>query len=197
MREAGAIDNATYRALNKVDTLAASAALRRLRDGGLLDQKGRGSATYYVPTERLGLASSAAGSDGALSGNPPALSSNPDGLSSKPGDLSSNPPAPAGARFDDPARHALLDDLPGSLAARLGAIGQRHPPQEIQNLVVELCALRDWGTDELSLVLRRNPEVVRQNYLRPLMREGRLVMTRPEEPNDPQQAYRAVGQTAD
>ena len=86
-----------------------------------------------------------------------------------------------------------MADLPGSLAERLGAIGQRHPPQEIQSLVVELCTLRDWRADELSLVLRRNPEVVRQNYLRPLMREGRLVMTRPEEPNDPQQAYRANG----
>jgi ATP-dependent DNA helicase RecG len=53
VREAGAIDNATYRELSKVDTLAASAALRRLRDAGLLAQKGRGSATYYVPTERL------------------------------------------------------------------------------------------------------------------------------------------------
>jgi ATP-dependent DNA helicase RecG len=41
-------------------------------------------------------------------------------------------------------------------------------------------------------VLRRNPEVVRQSYLRPLMREGRLAMTNPQEPNDPQQAYRAV-----
>ena len=55
-----------------------------------------------------------------------------------------------------------------------------------------LCSLRAWPVDELALVLRRNPEVVRQNYLRPLMRDGRLVMTRPEEPNDPQQAYRAV-----
>ena len=87
----------------------------------------------------------------------------------------------------------MLDELPGSLAARLGAIGQRHPPQEVQDLVVALCSLRDWPVDELALVLRRNPEVVRQNYLRPLMRDGRLVMTRPEEPNDPQQAYRAVG----
>jgi ATP-dependent DNA helicase RecG len=34
--------------------------------------------------------------------------------------------------------------------------------------------------------------VVRQNYLRPLMREGRLMMTNPKKPNDPQQAYRAV-----
>jgi ATP-dependent DNA helicase RecG len=45
---------------------------------------------------------------------------------------------------------------------------------------------------ELALVLRRNPEVVRQNYLRPLMHNGRLVMTRPEEPNDPGPSYRAV-----
>lgn len=65
VREAGAIDNATYRALNKVDTLAASAALRRLRDAGLLARKGRGSATYYVPSQRLG----PAGQDGGL-GNP-------------------------------------------------------------------------------------------------------------------------------
>ncbi len=196
VREAGAIDNATFRALNKVDTLAASAALRRLRDAGLLAQKGRGSATYYVPAARLGLEGDTRGLEGALSGNPQALYSDPGALTSKLGGLSSNPEgaasATASARFDESARHTLLDDVPGSLAARLGAIGQRHPPQEIQGLVVELCTLRAWRTDELSLVLRRNPEVVRQNYLRPLMREGRLVMTRPEEPNDPQQAYRAV-----
>jgi ATP-dependent DNA helicase RecG len=197
VREAGAIDNASYRALNKVDTLSASAALRRLRDAGLLQQKGRGSATYYVPAERLGLADKQgeAGADSALSGNPPALSTKLGGLSSNPGDLSSNP-APLSsnppAAEQDAARTALLDALPGSLAARLGAIGQRHPPQEVQDLVVALCALRDWPVNELALVLRRNPEVVRQNYLRPLMRNKRLAMTRPEEPNDPGQAYRAV-----
>jgi ATP-dependent DNA helicase RecG len=191
VREAGAIDNAAYRALSKVDTLAASASLRRLRDAGLLQQKGRGSATYYVPAERLGLGERqpSDSADSALSSNPPGLSSKPDALSSNPVALSSNPPATE----QDQARAALLDDLPGSLAARLGAIGQRHPPQEIQDVVVALCSLRDWPVDELALVLRRNPEVVRQNYLRPLMRDGRLVMTRPEEPNDPQQAYRAVG----
>jgi len=205
VREAGAIDNASYRALNKVDTLGASAALRRLRDAGLLVQKGRGSATYYVPADRLGLGDPATtgGADSALSSNPAthphqssglssnpgALSSNPGALSSNPGGLSSNPP---GTNGQDAARTTLLDDLPGSLAARLGAIGQRHPPHEIQDLVVALCSQRAWPVDELALVLRRNPEVVRQNYLRPLMRDGRLVMTRPEEPNDPQQAYRAV-----
>lgn len=198
VREAGAIDNATYRALNKVDTLAASASLRRLRDAGLLAQKGRGSATYYVPTERLGLASPDGKEVNRLSGNPGGLSSNPDDLSSNPKALPSNPLEAAignnTVRFDEVARRALLDKLPGSMAARLGAMGQRHPPQEIQSLVVELCSLRAWRADELSLVLRRNAEVVRQNYLRPLMRESRLVMTRPEEPNDPQQAYRVPPQ---
>ena len=53
VREAGAIDNATYRDLSRLDALTASQALRRLRDAGLLAQKGRGSATYYIPTDRL------------------------------------------------------------------------------------------------------------------------------------------------
>jgi len=213
VREAGAIDNATYRELNKVDALAASGALRRLRDAGLLAQKGRGSATYYVPTERLGAdgeglptrsATLSTNPEGLssnlerLSSKPPtALSSNPPALSSNHGSLSGNPPAEpdssAGepARFDEALRRTLLDALPGSLAAKLGAVGQRHPPQEIRDLVVALCTLREWRVDELSIVLKRNPEVVRQNYLRPLMRDGRLAMTNPDEPNDPRQAYRA------
>jgi ATP-dependent DNA helicase RecG len=199
VREAGAIDNATYRDLSKVDTLAASQALRRLRDAGLLAQKGRGSATYYVPTERLGVEEGLPSNLEALSSKPfDGLSSNPPVLSSNLSALSSNPQAlfdeatGLSTKFDETLRSVLLDNLPGSLAARLGAIGLRHPPQEIRELVVAMCAQRDWRVDQLSAVLRRNPEVVRQNYLRPLMKEGRLVMTKPEEPNDPQQAYRAV-----
>ncbi len=200
VREAGAIDNATYRELNKVDVLAASGALRRLRDAGLLAQKGRGSATYYVPTDRLTLDEASLSSKPevlssksgeGLSSNHQGLSSNPEALSSNPPTLSDEPEA-LSTKYDETERNQLLDDLPGSLAARLGAIGLRHPPPETRELVVALCALRDWRVEELSLVLRRNPEVVRQNYLRPLMRDGRLVMTNPDEPNDPQQAYRAV-----
>lgn len=201
VREAGAIDNANYRALNKVDTLAASAALRRLRDAGLLLQKGRGSATYYVPAERLGLdKKTAARSDpsappGALSGNPRGLSTNPNGLSTNPAGLSTNPADLSGTlpvTEHDPVRATLLDQLPGTLAARIGAFGQRHPPGEVCDAVVELCRLRDWQAEDLATLLRRHPRYVRNNYLRPLMRDGRLVMTNPKEPNDPQQAYRAV-----
>jgi ATP-dependent DNA helicase RecG len=192
VREAGAIDNATYRALNKVDTLSASQALRRLRDAGLLTQKGRGSATYYIPTDKL------TGESGPLSSKPSPLPSNPSLLSSNPSPLPSNPhslpdtPTGSTTMFDETLAHPLLDSLPGSLAARLGAIGKRHPPEEIRRLVVDLCTLQAWRVEELSALLRRNPEVVRQNYLRPLMRDGLLSMTNPLEPNNPQQAYRAT-----
>ena len=187
VREAGAINNGTYRELSKVDTLTASQALRRLRDAGLLAQKGRGSATYYIPTERL--------LDKGLSSNPEALSSESSGLSSNPPPLSSNPEALASNppdKYDEALRSQLLDGISGALAAKVGAVGKRHPPHEVQDVVVALCQLRAWSADELSTVLRRNPEVVRQSYLRPLMREGRVTMTNPQEPNDPLQAYRAV-----
>ena len=53
VREMGAITNADYRNINSVDTLSASSHLRKLRDLGLLEQKGNGSATFYIPTKRL------------------------------------------------------------------------------------------------------------------------------------------------
>nr|WP_291933587.1 hypothetical protein [Accumulibacter sp.] len=92
----------------------------------------------------------------------------------------------------DPARRALLNELSGELAAQVGAIGQRRPPEEVRDLVVALCQHRDCRAEELALLLARNVETVRQNYLRPLLRAGRIRMTRPEVPNDPEQAYRVV-----
>ena len=180
-REAGGIDNATYRALNKVDTLTASNALRRLRDAGLLSQQGKGSATWYQPTGKL------TKTDG-LSSDLDALSSTPEGLSSNPGALSSNPDALSSNLA--PARAALLNELPGELAARVGGIGQRHQPDRVRDLVVDLCAHRSWRVDELALLLQRNPEFIRQSYLRPLLAQQRIAMTLPDTPNSPLQAYR-------
>ncbi|MCP5199071.1 MAG: putative DNA binding domain-containing protein [Gammaproteobacteria bacterium] len=178
-REAGAIDNATWRDINKVDTLAASHGLKKLRDAGLLQQHGRGSATWYQPTDTL------LGGERGLSSNPAGLSSNPERLSSNPGALSSNSDPAAEA-----ARRALLNELPGELAARVGAIGRRHPPAEIRELVVALCRQQDYRAEELARLLARKVETVRQDYLRPLLAAGRIRMTRPDKPNDPEQAYR-------
>jgi ATP-dependent DNA helicase RecG len=55
VRERGAIDNAAYRSINGTDTLNASLRLRRLRDLNLLQMKGSGSRTYYIPSNRLNM----------------------------------------------------------------------------------------------------------------------------------------------
>ena len=134
----------------------------------MLVQKGRGSATWYQPTEWF------LGATTDLSANPSVLSSNP-------GVLSSNP-----------KRCAILNELPGELAARVGALGKRRPPEEVCELVVALCRQRIFRVEELASLLARTPETVRQSYLRPLLLAGRISMIRPEVPNDPEQAYRTV-----
>ncbi|PID63808.1 MAG: transcriptional regulator [Gammaproteobacteria bacterium] len=202
VREQGAIDNAMYRELNRVDTLAASQSLRRLRDVGLLEQRGRSSATHYKPTDwLLGTSDrsgdgfgSKSGSSEDLSSNLSGLSSNPSGLSSNLESLSSNPEGLTGSLDDarQEARRKLLNELPNELAERIGSLGRRRPPDILRDVVLELCCLRSYRTEELAVLLVRNVETVRQNYLRPLLREGRLSMSKPDKPNDPDQAYQTT-----
>jgi ATP-dependent DNA helicase RecG len=203
VKEFGAIDNAAYRDLAGVDTLAASQALRRLREAGLLTQKGRGSATYYVPTPGLlppdgGTAEPLSSKPGPLSSKLGPLSSKLGPLSSKLGRLSGDLDTTAGdAESDDTAssaaaRDELLAAVPGALAAQVGALGRRSVPDDVRAAVLALCTLRAWRAEDLATLLRRNVEYTRQNHLRPLIREGRLTLAYPQEPNHPQQAYRAV-----
>ena len=49
LREVGAIDNQTYRQMNDCETLKASADLRTMKSYNLLQSKGKGRATYYIP----------------------------------------------------------------------------------------------------------------------------------------------------
>ena len=174
VREQGAIDNAMYRELNRVDTLAASQSLRRLRDTGLLEQKGRGSATFYAPTAMLlaeteavqGLPSNSSG----LSSNLGSLSSNPDGLSSNP----------------------LWVSLPPQLQAQVAGLGQRASPDRLRETLIALCRHRPWQAVELGVLFGRNPTYLGTQYLRPLVHAGVLAYTMPDMPNHPHQAYRAV-----
>lgn len=90
------------------------------------------------------------------------------------------------------ARRGLLAHVPGDLAARLGALGRRSPPNDVRAVVLDLLRTREWRLEELAVVLQRNPEYIRQKYIQPLFQQGLITMTRPEEPNTPQQAYRAT-----
>ena len=185
VREQGAIDNAMYRELNRVDTLAASQTLRRLRDAGLLEQKGRGSATYYVPTPYL-LAAQAPtagpGDDG------PAQAAKPDALSPKAEPLSPKPEALS------PKAEPLSpkpDALPDALLEQVFALGKRSPPAAVEDAIVALCHWRALGVDALARHLGRGRGTV-GDYVARLLKAGRLKQTNPAQPRHPQQAYVAA-----
>lgn len=181
VREQGAIDNALYRELNRVDTIAASQALRRLRDAGLLEQKGRGSATYYEPTTWM-LEEEMETTQGSnvvvgLSSKPGSVSSNLVGLPSNLGSLSSN-------------HH--WQALPAELQALVAQLGRRATPDRLREAIIALCRNHPWQAAELASLLHRTPDYLGTQYLRPLVSAGVLVYTLPDQPNHPHQAYRTA-----
>lgn len=170
VREVRAINNAFYRTINRMDALTASGHLRRLRDLGLLEQKGKGSATYYVPTERL------------LGVEPLAAVALPQGFAP------SDKPLPEGF----PALPQGFPPLPEDIAQAVQRLGQRSTPDEVRSAIRGLCAWRPMRPAEIAAILKRNPEYVRNTYLAPMVRDGELAYTYPDNPAHPQQAYQAV-----
>lgn len=178
VREVGAIDNATLRELNRVDPLAASQKLRRLRDAGLLKQMGKGSATYYIPTDQL-LGEDLSPDFGTLPPESDALSPDLGGLS------------------PDLERDALLAELPPEIRERVAHLGQRSRDKDrLRESILAICRQRFFGADELARITGRNAEYLRKGYLSPLVAEGRLAYRYPDDPNHPQQAYGLTDSTA-
>ncbi|MFN3842092.1 MAG: helix-turn-helix domain-containing protein [Rehaibacterium terrae] len=92
----------------QTESLTASQGLKKLRDAGPLQQKGRGSATWYQPTPAM------LGESPIPSGVRVGLSSNPEGLSRDLGGLSRDLDSLDKAEIarKDQARIALLAELP-------------------------------------------------------------------------------------
>lgn len=185
VREVGAIDNSTFRELNKVDTLAASKRLQHLRDVGLLLQKGKSSATYYLPGPKL-----------VFEGLPrPGVSpsdkgaSSPDKGPSSPGKGPSSPDN--GPSSPDSA--ALPPELDAYLRAVAAPIrsARRSSPEQTRETILELCHGRFLSLRQLSALLDRQQETLREGFITPMVAEGALELRYPESPTHPEQAYRA------
>ena len=82
------------------------------------------------------------------------------------------------------------------LRQELGPSGNVIYPVKCVTPLWKSAAWETGGAEELAILLQRHSRYVRNNYLRPLMRDGRLEMTNPNGPSDPQQAYRAVAAAA-
>jgi len=169
VRETGFIDNASYRDINQVDTLTASGHLRHLRDQGLLDKKGRGSKTFYLPGLKFP-------KPDRLSGKPDRLGGKPDMLDGKPEELLAVP--------------ELLSQMPKRLRDMALGVGKRAKKEKLRYAVLSLCQWRELTASQLAGILRRNKTFLLGEHLKPMVVAEELRMKYPQE-SHPQQAYRA------
>lgn len=167
IREAGAIDNSTYRQLNACDVLKASNELRSLRDKGLIEQKGKGKATYYI-------------ANGNLNTEANLLNTYGDDLNTDGNNLNTD-------------GNDLLKALPKELRLEIENLGEREKnTDKIKTLIYDLCLHKSYSVRQIASLLNRKENTVFRNYINPMREEGKLQYTIPDMPKHPEQAYKSV-----
>ena len=174
------IPRTAYRDINRVETLVASQHLRHLRDLRLFEQKGRGSQTYYVPTERM-LTPQKFKSDPVDKAQPAKL--NPQDKAQPPEFNPQDKAQPWGLNRN-------LGGLPKQLADAVQSLGQRASPDELRDVVRQLCQWKPLTAEQLARYLGRHQVYLTQTHLAGMIRDGDLVYVHPDQPAHPQQAYR-------
>ncbi len=172
VREVGAIDNSAYRSINRADTLNASAHLRRLRDLGLVDMKGSGSRTYYVPGDALRMPEE--GHQLTSDGHHP----HTDGHQS---------------HTDGHQSHTdghQSPTLPDGLKARIAAMGMRPRKEILRSLITDVCQWQPSSSREIASILgKQDHKKILRNHLTPMVAEGLLAYTIAAMENHPEQRY--------
>ncbi|MBI3912058.1 MAG: putative DNA binding domain-containing protein [Armatimonadetes bacterium] len=193
VREVGAINNAAYRDINKVDTLTASGNLRRLRELGLLQQKGQSRATYYVPTEKtLQVHSGERLRSTELGPGSCELATGSTGLQAESTELATGSTELQAESTELTTTPAELCGLPPELLAEIRATEPMATEGRVKRAILRLCAVRMLTAAELGRLLERHPLYVRYRFLRPLVQEGLLAYRYPGSPTHPRQAYQTV-----
>ena len=163
VRETEAIDNQTYRQISGADVLKSSSDLRKLRDDDLLEAKGKGRATYYVPGKKFISLHSAYHSKSA----------------------------PAPVESAPVTVDSLRDELPEDLAIKIDNLKRRLTPEEVQKLIHELCKIRPYRLSELCILIDRSPKYVLRKFIQPIM-NIRIEYLYKDMVNHPNQAYVSI-----
>lgn len=187
VREAGAIDNAAYRQLNAADIFKASLDLRQMRDLDLLQTKGKGRATYYIPSEelktRLNVSNGNSLSDQLIS-----LSDQSEPLSDQSEGTLTNISQSLSDQFN-----ILAMELPEEIQTEVKTIGPRIKNKDILNdLICKICSIRAFSLKELSVLLQRKEKYLLEYFIAPLRESGRLQYKYPDMPNHPGQSYKTT-----
>jgi ATP-dependent DNA helicase RecG len=179
LREQGAINNQTLRQLTGADVLTSSQDLRKLRDLKLVTQKGKGSATYYLPGPHFPEESDTPVQEAGLAT-----------LAAKHGTLANEHGTLGDQHGTLSTSHGTFGiDLPPNLQMRISQLGTR-PGEKIRPLILELCAIRPLPASQLAAMLGdRNPRALKREHLEPMRTSGQLAYLYPDMERHPQQAY--------
>ncbi len=173
VKELGAIDNNAYRQLNTVDTLKASSDLRDMRKKDILEQKGKGKATYYIAGKNYFTVNNIVGST---------VNTPVDILSAPANDLSTPVEVlntPVGSKEND------------DLDLRIKALGKRvNDADKLKDIIKEICNNQHYKSTEIAKILGKREDYLKRKFLTPMIETGELVYLYPEMPNHPNQAYR-------
>jgi ATP-dependent DNA helicase RecG len=194
----GRVDNARMREIRGLETLRASALLRRLRNRGLIDLHAAGAASYYTLPDplRVGTGGTALDPDrGGFEGDRGG-SKRIGGGSKRIGGVRSGSggfEADRGGFEADRGEFLRAQGLPPTLIAALSNLGARPRKRALRDLLVELCALRAWTPSELGQLVGVRSDKLVERHLSPLVAEGRLERQYPDNTSHPEQAYRIAG----
>ncbi|MEH1927633.1 ATP-binding protein [Nostoc sp.] len=211
LRKAGSINNLIYRDTNDVDTLTASQHLRRLRDAGLLEQQGKGSATCYtlasglvdndLSRELTEPEKSNLGSDFLDNGLSRELtkpeSSNLGSDSLDNNQHQEHKQLVINLPLEEQEDHSQTDErqnylvqMPEQLRTKIQKLGRRSNHDQVKTAIIELCSWKSLSSSAIATILDRNQDYLQTQYLTPLLRSEKLKQEKPS--NSPQQAYRAT-----
>lgn len=179
IREQGAIDNQTLRQLTGCDVLASSNDLRKLRDLNLLEQKGKGSATYYLKGKHF----------------PKSLAELIwENLHGEDEDTSSsqNHTSLSSRHTSYEEFHTSFPDVTRELWEKIRLHENRVKDiDEFRSIIKELCSTHPRTVNQLCLILnRKGADRLKRDHLTPMRENGELSFLYPDMEKHPQQAYR-------
>ena len=92
-------------------------------------------------------------------------------------------------RYQGQDREKLLEQMPDDIKLRIEKVGKRVLKTELNQLVIDMCAVCPLGMDELALLLHRNAKSFKNKNIKLLLETKRLFYWIPEMINHPQQKY--------
>lgn len=182
VREVGVINNAAYREINQTDTLDASTHLRRLRDIQLLDKKGSGSKTFYLPGKRFKESIIEVQNTHRVENNTHRAGKDTHRV----------------GVMDQAESDRLKSLLPKELQDKMPVAGTKPRKDKITGIILEICEFSEFSALELTAIMgRKDKKNLVREYLTPLVEEGKLQYCIPEMPDHPDQKYKTPSKGAE